>query len=242
MPFSPKPRTPSPTRPCGLSRSQRIVLSGVEFIPALSGALYAPEYRALLIADLHLEKGTSLARRGIHLPPFDTRESLLQLRAAIADARPERMIFLGDSFHDQGARERIDAADLGLLRSLTSSVETTWITGNHDPAPPQDIGGRIVTEMALGPVTLRHEPKPLASGETEIAGHLHPAATVHARGRRIRCRCFIADQRRLIMPAFGSYTGALSVRSDAFAGLFGDFHVWMIGGKAIHRFPASQVR
>lgn len=242
MPFSPKPRTTSSTRPCGLSRSQRITLSGMDFIPDLSGALYAPAFKALLVADLHLEKGTSLARRGVHLPPYDTRESLLQLRAAIAEARPERLIFLGDSFHDGGARERIDAADLALLRSFASAAETVWITGNHDPAPPADIGGTIVEEMTLGSVTLRHQPKALAPGESEVSGHLHPAAAVHARGHRIRCRCFIADERRLIMPAFGSYTGALSVRSDAFSGLFGDFHVWMIGSKAVHRFPASQVR
>lgn len=242
MPFSPKPRTTSSTRPCGLSRSQRIALGGMEFIPDLSGALLAPDYKALLVADLHLEKGTSLARRGVHLPPYDTRESLLQLSAVLAEARPERLIFLGDSFHDGGARERIDAVDLAALRAITSSVDTVWITGNHDPAPPQDIGGRIVAEMALGPVTLRHEPKPLPADQFEIAGHLHPAAAVHARGHRIRCRCFIADGRRMIMPAFGSYTGALSVRSAAFEGLFGDFHVWMLGGKAVHRFPGSQVR
>lgn len=242
MPFSPKPRMPSSTRPCGLSRSHRITLSGVDFIPDLSGALYAPEFRALLVADLHLEKGTSLARRGVHLPPYDTRASLIQLKAAMDAARPERLIFLGDSFHDGEARERIDAADLGLLRAITAAAETVWITGNHDPAPPEDVGGIIVEEMALGPVTLRHQPRALREGEAEIAGHLHPAAAVHSRGRRIRCRCFIADARRLIMPAFGSYTGALSVRSEAFEGLFGDYHVWMIGEKAVHRFPAAQVR
>jgi DNA ligase-associated metallophosphoesterase len=225
-----------------LSRSQRISLGGLEFIPDLSGALYAPEFRALLVADLHLEKGTSLARRGVHLPPYDTRQSLAQLRAALDGAKAERLIFLGDSFHDGEARERIDAADLATLRAITSAVETVWITGNHDPAPPQDIGGRIMEEMVLGPVTLRHKAGVLGEGEAEISGHLHPAAAVHARGHRIRCRCFIADQRRMIMPAFGSYTGALSVRSDAFDGLFGDFEVWMIGGKAIHRFPSARVR
>ena len=242
MPFSPKPRTSSSTRPRGLSRSHLISLGGLDFIPALSGALYAPAFRALLVADLHLEKGTSLARRGVHLPPYDTRESLSQLHTALAEARPERLIFLGDSFHDGEARERIDAADLADLRAITSSFETVWITGNHDPSPPADIGGRIVREMALGPVTLRHEPRALAPGECEIAGHLHPAAAVHARGHRIRCRCFIADGRRMIMPAFGSYTGALSVRSQAFDGLFETFDVWMIGAKAIHRFPSGKVR
>ena len=224
-----------------MSRSERIPLGGMDFIPDLSGALYVPEMKALLVADLHLEKGTSLARRGIHLPPYDTRESLLQLRAALQHAKAERLIFLGDSFHDGEARARIDASDLALLKGITSAAETIWITGNHDPEPPQDIGGTILAEMALGPVTLRHEPKALASEQFEIAGHLHPAAAIHARGRRIRCRCFIADERRMIMPAFGSYTGALSVRSEAFAGLFGDFHVWMIGGQAVHRFPASKV-
>jgi DNA ligase-associated metallophosphoesterase len=214
----------------------------MDFIPDLSGALYAPEFRALLVADLHLEKGTSLARRGVHLPPYDTRQSLAALAAVLKETRPERLIFLGDSFHDGKARERIDAEDLARLRAITSSVETVWITGNHDPAPPADIGGRIASEMALGPVMLRHQARALEDGEAEISGHLHPAAAVHARGQRIRCRCFIADGRRLIMPAFGSYTGALSVRSDAFDGLFGEFHVWMIGGKAIHRFPASKVR
>ena len=116
MPFSPKPRTPSSMRPCGLSRSQRISLAGLEFIPDLSGALYAPELRALLVADLHLEKGSSLARRGVHLPPYDTRESLRQLRAACEAAKPELICFLGDSFHDAGARARIDADDLAVLR------------------------------------------------------------------------------------------------------------------------------
>ena len=225
-----------------MSRSHRISLSGLDFIPDLSGALYVPEFEALLVADLHLEKGTSLARRGVHLPPYDTRESLLQLKAAVEATRARRLIFLGDSFHDGDARERIDLSDLALLRAITSGVETVWITGNHDPEPPKDVGGIIIEEMVLGPVTLRHQPKMLRDGEAEISGHLHPAATIHSRGHRIRCRCFIADHRRLIMPAFGSYTGALSVRSEAFEGLFGDFHVWMIGDKAVHRFPAAQVR
>jgi metallophosphoesterase superfamily enzyme len=96
--------------------------------------------------------------------------------------------------------------------------------------------------MALGPVMLRHQAGTLSESEAEISGHLHPAAAVHARGHRIRCRCFIGDGRRLIMPAFGSYTGALSVRSEPFARLFDDFEVWMIGTAAIHRFPAAKVR
>lgn len=242
MPFSPKPRTTSSARPCGLSRTHRISLGGLDFIPDLSGALYAPDFATLLVADLHLEKGTSLARRGVHLPPYDSRESLEQLRRVIAAAKPQRLIFLGDSFHDPAARERIDGQDLARLLSITATIPTIWITGNHDPAPPGDIGGTIAAEVALGPVSLRHEPRPLGDGMLEIAGHLHPAATVVQRGHRIRCRCFIADDRRIVMPAFGSYTGALGIGSDAFAGLFEDYKVWMLGSRAIHRFPAARVR
>lgn len=242
MPFSPKLLARSWMRPRGLSRVHRIALAGVDFIPDLSGALYAPDFKALLVADLHLEKGSSIARRRVHLPPYDTRSTLSQLMAVIAAAKPEQIIFLGDSFHDKWARERIDAADLATLRSITAEYRVIWITGNHDPSPPDDIGGAIVTEVALGPVTLRHKPKRLAPDETEIAGHLHPAAEVAQRGHAIRCRCFIADSRRVIMPAFGSYTGALSVSAEPFAALFTEFHVWMLGARAIHRFPARKVR
>lgn len=242
MPFSPRPPAPSSARPWGLSRTHRIGLAGLDFIPDLSGALYAPDFKALLVADLHLEKGSSIARRRVHLPPYDTRSSLSQLRAVIAAARPEQLIFLGDSFHDSEARERIDASDLATLRAITAERRTTWIAGNHDPSPPQDIGGEIMAEVALGPITLRHEPKPLAQDEMEIAGHLHPAAAVAQRGRRIRCRCFVADHRRIVMPAFGSYTGTLSISAEPFGALFAEFHVWMLGARAIHRFPAKKVR
>lgn len=225
-----------------MSRTQRIALGGMDFVPDLSGALYAPELGTLLVADLHLEKGSSLARRGVHLPPYDTRESLAQLEAVIRTASPSRLIFLGDSFHDSTARDRIDTDDLARLRAITSGIDTIWIAGNHDPAPPEDLGGRIVSEVVLGPVTLRHAPQVLPPGACEIAGHLHPAAAVVSRGHRIRCRCFVADSKRIIMPAFGSYTGALNVLSDAFDGLLDDYSVWMIGQSAIHRFPAAKVR
>jgi uncharacterized protein len=242
MPFSPRPRTSSSARPCGLSRTHTITLGGVSLIPDLSGALYAPDYGTLLVADVHLEKGSSLARRGIHLPPYDTRSSLTQLAGVVAGIKPARLIFLGDSFHDAEARERINHSDLAELKRIASAQETLWITGNHDPAPPDDIGGSIAAMAVLGPITLRHEPSSLSDGELEIAGHLHPGATVHQRGRGIRCRCFIGDTRRIVMPAFGSYTGALSVSAEPFQHIFESFDVWMLGGRAVHRLPGKAVR
>ena len=243
MPFSPKPLVPSSTRPWGLSKEHRISLNGLDIIPDLSGALFVPEFKTLLIADLHLEKASNMARRGVHLPPYDTRASLAQLEAVIAQAQPERLIFLGDSFQDDGARDRIAEADLASLRAISERAATVWITGNHDPHPPTDIGGRIADEVELGGVTLRHEPRQLGPEDFEIAGHLHPGAAVSQRGRHIHCKCFIADGNRLIMPAFGSFTGALSISAAPFKKLFAerDFHVWMLGDKAIYKFPARRV-
>jgi hypothetical protein len=227
-----------------LSKEHRISLSGLDLVPDLSGALYVPDFKTLLIADLHLEKASNMAKRGVHLPPYDTRASLTQLEAVISHSRPEQLIFLGDSFHDDEARERIAELDLTSLRALSMGVATIWITGNHDPHPPTDIGGRIVDEVVLGGVTLRHEPKLLKPEEFEIAGHLHPGAAVSQRGRHIHCKCFIADGSRLVMPAFGSFTGALSISAAPFKKLFAakDFHVWMLGDRAIYKFPARRVK
>jgi DNA ligase-associated metallophosphoesterase len=227
-----------------LSRTALISLSGLDLIPDLSGALYVPDFATLLVADLHLEKASSLAYRGVHLPPYDTRETLDQLARAIAATSPKRLILLGDSFHDRRARHRIDDGDALRLIEITNAIDTLWIAGNHDPSPPLDLGGSVAEEIILGPVRLRHAPSASSAGIFEIAGHLHPGAAVSQRGRLVRCKCFVGDDHRLVMPAFGSFTGALSVRAEPFAAIFptGDFHVWMLGGRAVHRFPSSRVR
>jgi uncharacterized protein len=221
----------------------RITLNGLEMTPDLSGALHIPELRTLIVSDLHLEKASNMAMRGVMMPPYDTRASLTLLEAVLAQTRPERLILLGDSFHDNGAGERIDAQDRATLCHITEKHETIWITGNHDSKPPCDLGGSITDMMAIGGITLRHEPKALADGEFEISGHLHPGAAVSQRGKRIRRKCFVGDERRLIMPAFGSFTGALSVSAEPFRMLFepGGYHVWILGSQDIYKFPARRV-
>lgn len=216
----------------------------MEFLPDLAGALHVPDFDALLVADLHLEKASSLARRGVHLPPYDTRATLELLSFSLAAARPKRLILLGDSFHDDEAHQRIDPTDVAELKRLTRGIDVIWLAGNHDPAPPETLGGHFAEEVALGPVTLRHIPGTLAVDEVEIAGHLHPAAALAQRGRSLRRKCFIGHERRIVMPAYGSFTGGLSVSAAPFQAIFPDgrFDVWMIGGKAIHRFPAARIR
>ena len=214
------------------------MLGGVELIPHISGALFVPDHETLIISDLHLEQGSSLARRGLHVPPFDTAVTLDLLETTLGITKAKRLIFLGDSFHDTQGEERLAEMHLTRLRLIVQSYETLWITGNHDPHPPQSLGGQGAEAIALGPLTLRHEPSKHLNTEVEIAGHLHPGCSISQRGRHIRGKCFIADQTRLIMPAFGAYTGGLSIRSNAFEGLFDSEQtkIWMIGKSRLHRF------
>jgi DNA ligase-associated metallophosphoesterase len=215
----------------------------MEMVPDLSGAVMVPDSKTLLIADLHLEQGTSLARRGAHVPPFDTATSLALLASIVELNQPQRLIFLGDSFHDGEGSARLDEAHRKKLRSITEKVETFWISGNHDPAPPEDVGGLHAEQIMLGSIILRHEPGLLHEGQHEISGHLHPGCVLVQRGRPLRGKCFAYDGRRLIMPAFGAYTGALSVTSRAYQALFNEevAEVLMIGKAALHRFPFSRL-
>jgi hypothetical protein len=215
-------------------------VNGVGVVPHVSGALFVPEFSALLVADLHLEKGSAYAASGQLLPPYDTRRTLNRLTAEIAALKPDTVIALGDSFHDLGADNRIHDADADALTALVRSVgEWVWIEGNHDPVPPARFGGVTRSEMRLGGLVLRHEP---AAGEApgEICGHLHPAAKVLGRGRRLRC--FATDGARMILPAFGAYAGGLSVRDKAIKSVFGRCpDAWVIGRDAVYRIQPGKL-
>ena len=214
---------------------------GVAFAADLAGALYWPEEGALVIADLHLEKGSSFATRGMLLPPYDTATTLARLGRLIARHAPRLVIALGDSFHDAGGPARVMPADRAAIASLQRGRDWVWIAGNHDPDPAQDIGGVFARSVALGPLTFRHEPT-CGAADGEIAGHLHPCARVSQRGRVVTRKCFAADGRRAIVPAFGAYTGGLSVRDEAFVRVFGPlaFTAHLIGERRLYAFAASR--
>ena len=194
------------------------------------GALYWPAERTLIVADLHLEKASAFAaRRQVFLPPYDSAATLAALTGLCGNLAPGRVIALGDSFHDAAAPARLAARDAAVIASLQRGREWIWIAGNHDPAPPDGLGGEWASEVAIDGLTFRHEPV-AGAGAGEIAGHLHPAARVRVKGRTIRRRCFTTDGNRLIVPAFGAFTGGLNVLDSAFAGLFAvSFRAWLLG-------------
>lgn len=221
-------QTLSPARrPCG---SLRVLIAGETCVLRCSGALWVPAFRALIAADLHLEKGSAFAARGQMLPPYDSRATLDRLEAEIAELEPGLVVLLGDSFHDTRAIARMAGDDRARLDRLALGRDWLWLEGNHDrEALARDgdaatrLPGTVVGDMRLGALRLTHEPEePTATDDRhgEVAGHLHPAARIVAYGRGVRRPCFVTDGSRIILPAFGAFTGGLNVRDPAVAGLF----------------------
>ena len=218
-----------------------MIVNGARLVPDPSGGLFWPAESLLIVADLHFEKGSAYAERGVPLPPYDTPATLDDLAELIERHQPQTVVCLGDSFHDQRAGERLAREDVIRLKSLRAGRDWIWIAGNHDPEPPAHLGGRVLAEYRRGPLLLRHEPRP-APAPGEVAGHLHPKAAVRVRGRRMVRRCFVTDGLRLILPSFGAFTGGLDVLDAAFHALFPDaFHAHMLGRSSIHRVASRRL-
>jgi uncharacterized protein len=186
----------------------RFSFCGHELVALPQGALYWPARRALLVADLHLEKASWFARGGQMLPPYDSLATLTDLAALAAATAPAEIWCLGDSFHDTGGCERLPARACEILADLTARHAWTWITGNHDPVVPAIVGGRAVAEAEVDGLVLRHEADP-HDPRPELSGHFHPKLRIHRRGRLVSRRCFVMSRAKLILPAFGALTGGL---------------------------------
>ena len=216
-------------------------VNGETLLLDCAGAAWWPAERILILADIHFEKGSSLARHGALLPPYDTRTTLNRIAALMERYQPARVIALGDSFHDPQAADRLDEHERAMLAAQVDRTDWIWIEGNHDPHPPAWLGGTVTGELAIGGLVFRHEPFATAQ-PGEIAGHLHPCATVTRHGRSLRRRCFAADSSRLVMPAFGAYAGGLDVQDEAIGELFaGAFAAYMLGGRRVYAVAARGV-
>lgn len=215
-----------------------LILNESELLVCASGALVWPDRRLVAVADLHFEKGSSIAGRGGRmLPPYDTRETLARLSRVMERHRPQTLICLGDSVHDREGWGRLAPDDRAGLARLVGACDWVWIQGNHDPEPPVGFGGMAAEEMNVGGLVFRHAPK-TENAQGEVAGHLHPKAAIRAGGRRISSACFVTDGRRMVLPAFGAFTGGLDVLDRAVSSLFREgFQVVMRGAERLHAFP-----
>ena len=182
--------------------------AGHELLASADGALSWPAERALLVADLHLEKASWFARLGQMLPPYDSHATLTALARDIAASGATRLYCLGDSFHDRFGCDRLPATARELLASLTARLDWVWIVGNHDAGFIDHCGGRIAEEVHVGGIVLRHE---AVEGDPtpEMSGHFHPKFRMTTKGRSVSRRCYVLSETKLILPAYGALTGGL---------------------------------
>ena len=202
-----------------------------------TGAVFWPSKRILVVSDLHLEKASAAAMRGMLLPPFDTRATLEKLHRLILLYRPNKIISLGDSFHDNNGIERMSDSDRMHLTLMATETPFIWITGNHDSAP-LDLPGTSAFELQEEPFVFRHQADlQLGVHSGEISGHYHPKATIATKAQRVSRPCFVTDTARLMLPSFGSYTGGLDIRDPAIAALFPNgLRVLLLGQKDLFSF------
>jgi uncharacterized protein len=220
-------------------RGTPVQIHGATLIALPDGALFWPVEGVLVVADLHLEKGSAFAARGQHLPPYDTAATLERMEMLIERHAPIRVLALGDSAHDRRAGERMAEQDSARLRRIVSATDWIWILGNHDPALPPAWGGTCLSEWRSGSLIFRHEAATTRPVKGEISGHFHPKACVRGEAARATRRCFVTDGRRLIMPAFGAYAGGLDALDPAIDRHFPDgFVALVLGADRVH--PVSR--
>jgi DNA ligase-associated metallophosphoesterase len=207
-----------------------------------SGVLAWPAEKLLCVADLHLEKGSAFAAAGRFLPPYDTRETLERLARAVKLWSPQRLVMLGDSFHDARGESRLAPADLAALLKLLAGREVTWVLGNHDPVAPASLPGEAVAELRRAPFVFRHIAQP-GTVVGEISGHFHPKAAAPVRGGAVTRPCFLTDGRRVLLPAFGAFTGGLDIRDPAIAAFFPrGGRAFLLGEARLYSFPTGPLR
>ncbi|MFT8484152.1 MAG: ligase-associated DNA damage response endonuclease PdeM [Gluconobacter cerinus] len=212
-------------------RFREISLAGEQIYLLPGGAVFLPATQTLVVADLHLGKGTSARSRGLLLPPGDTISTLQKVLRLVEACSPQVLVTLGDSFHDCKVGERLLDEERALIEIITRKADTLWITGNHDAIPISGIGGEWLEEYRLGNLILRHIPSvTIPSGQAELAGHLHPKIKIRIRGHVMSRACFIKGEDRLILPTLGAYTGGLDVSHQAYEGLFPQGHAAYVWG------------
>lgn len=210
-------------------------LAGTSLVALGSGALWWPDQGLLCVSDLHLGKSERIARRsGAALPPYDTRDTLNRLAADLTRMQPRIVVCLGDSFDDLDAARALPKDERLWIAKLQAGRRWVWIEGNHDPGPV-GLGGTLLAELPVAPLTFRHIARPGASGE--ISGHYHPKATLKSRGRAITRPAFLADRDRVILPAYGTYTGGLRSHEPALADLMRSEALALLTGPAVHAIP-----
>lgn len=212
----------------------KIQFGGTRFLPLPSGGLYWEKEHALIVSDLHLEKGSSFLKYGLFLPPYDTVETLKKLQGDIRRVQPKTLIFLGDIFHDKTALERIQNSDLTAFDVMLENHNVIWVEGNHDPgiAPPSVT---IHSDYLYGDIIFRHIAEN-AAGDYEISGHYHPCTKFVHKQQKVRRPCFVVSENKIILPSYGAYTGGLDIEHKAIKDAISKpYETYVLGHKKVYK-------
>ncbi|MBN8844695.1 MAG: ligase-associated DNA damage response endonuclease PdeM [Sphingomonadales bacterium] len=222
-----------------MSAAATFDFAGQQFQMLAGRALYWPRHRALIVADLHLEKASWYAAHGQPLPPYDSHDTLDRLARLVAETGAAAIWCLGDSFHDRDAASRVAPEVAERLRAQATTAKLVWIAGNHDGLTGGAWGGEIADEMVVDDIVFRHQSL-RHEGRAEVSGHFHPKLRLSLRGRHVSRPCFAGDQSRLILPAFGSLTGGLAAEDPVIARNFaGPYHAMLVARGRLLSVPCG---
>ena len=172
-------------------------------------AIWLPEIKTLIIADLHIGKIEHFRSAGIGLPSEASMATITKLKSILDSYQPHKVIFLGDLFH---SRKNSSFAVFKNLLDSYCHITFILVLGNHDIMKEddyQDLDLLVVSEFYIDNLWLTHEPQSKINSEYyNIAGHIHPGVRLSGKGREsISLACFYFGLHGAIIPAFGYFTG-----------------------------------
>jgi uncharacterized protein len=217
--------------------------AGEELVLLGSGAIHWPRMKTVFVADLHLGKEAVFRARGLPIPEGPGTDTLHRLEVVLVQAGASRLVILGDLIHGPEGwtpevRELLTQWKRRWSRTIGDPhMEAILIRGNHDRMagdPPSSLGIQVRQEgWKLGPLALHHEPVSV-SADPVLMGHLHPVFRLRGPGDRMRLPCFVVGSRRIVLPAFGTFTGGALFEPED-----GD-RVFVIGEGQVLEIPAGR--
>jgi uncharacterized protein len=177
-------------------------------------AVYLPNHKSLLVADLHFGKVNHFRKSGIAVPAKANDKNADSLINIINATKAERVIFLGDLFHSHYNEEW---ETVGQILNHFSACSFELVLGNHDILSLQQYQRHAIkvfeNQLIIGQWLLTHEPlNATPENFYNLAGHIHPGARLKGSGRQsIMLPCFYFGKQQGILPAFGSFTGLATI-------------------------------
>lgn len=181
-------------------------------------AVFWKDTDTLILTDLHLGKSGHFRKSGIAAPGKINSKNLERLTKLLTQFMPSRLYILGDLFHSSANRDWFEFEE--WLNTHTGP-EITLLTGNHDLLHAsfyQTAGIQTAGELKEGPFHFIHDSGHLKNGRDDsvpVSGHIHPGIILKGKARQsLRFPCFLISEKKILLPAFGEFTGLHRVKPD----------------------------